>query len=156
MTGEELKNWRKMLGITQEVAASKLGVARSTLAVYESEELQKRQGRPVGVPKVVENACNLVMRTATGAALLRIVREQHPDISEHVLLFGQKFDRIGTGPRFKSSDLAGHIPLRDPARFSLKPIKLGYGEYREIFDVPLIEFGDREAMIDFAIERENA
>jgi hypothetical protein len=154
MTGEELKNWRKLLGMTQAQAANALGLSRSTLAAYESEELQKRQGRPVGVPQLVENGCNLIMRSAKGAALLRIVREQHPDLAEHVLLFGQKFDRIGTGPRFKFDDLVGHVPVQDPARFSLKRIKLGYGEHREIFDVPLIEFGDRETMVDFEIERD--
>jgi hypothetical protein len=155
MTGEELKNLRKMMGMTQAQAADALGISRPALAKYESEELQRREGRPVGVPKVVENGCNLIMRSAKGAALLRIVREQHPDLAEHVLLFGQKFVRTGPGPRVKFDDLAGHVPVQDPARFSLKQIKLGYGEHREIFDVPLIEFGDRESMIDFEIERDS-
>jgi hypothetical protein len=154
MTGEELKNLRKMMGMTQEVAASKLGVSRSTLAAYESEELQKRQGRPVGVPKYVEMACSLIAYNANGPVLERLIREQHPDLAEHVLIFGQKFDRTGSGPRFKFDDLVELVPVQDPARFSLKRIKLGYGEHREIFDVPLIEFGDRETMVDFEIERD--
>jgi DNA-binding XRE family transcriptional regulator len=146
MTGEELKKWRKMMGMTQAQAANALGLSQSCLARYESEELQRREGRPVSVPQLVEMACSLIAYNANGPVLERLIREQHPDLAEHVLIFGQKFDRTGPGPRFNPDDLA-QIFLGK--RFTLRALKLGSGKYRKIFDVPVVEFDDNEEMLDF-------
>lgn len=48
MTAEELKQWRKKLGYTQEQAAKALWISRPTIARYEKD---------VDIPKTIELAC---------------------------------------------------------------------------------------------------
>jgi DNA-binding XRE family transcriptional regulator len=158
MTGDELKDWRKTLGMTQALAADALGISRSTLAAYESEELQKRQERPVGVPPLVELACNLILRSAQGEALLRLVRAQHADLAEHVSFLGDRVERLHAGPRVLAPpalrpEIQQWMEDNCPsARFSMRRLILGFGAHRAAYEIPVIEFDDSTHQFLFTLK----
>ena len=54
MKPKEFKRWRKILGLSQTVAAKKLGLTLRTVQYYEKGE---RRGKRVDIPKTVELAC---------------------------------------------------------------------------------------------------
>ena len=54
MKAKELKRWRKALGLSQTMAARKLGLKIRTIQYYEKGE---RKGRIIEIPKAVALAC---------------------------------------------------------------------------------------------------
>ncbi|MBC7907035.1 MAG: helix-turn-helix domain-containing protein [Rhodospirillaceae bacterium] len=62
MTPQEFKTWRKGLGLTQQEAATKLGMGLSMIQQYEAGQ-RRDDKRPVEIPVVVELAtCELTRR----------------------------------------------------------------------------------------------
>jgi transcriptional regulator with XRE-family HTH domain len=57
MKPKEFKRWRKALGLSQSVAAKKLGLKLRTVQYYEKGE---RRGKKIDIPKTVELACFVI------------------------------------------------------------------------------------------------
>lgn len=56
MTSEQLKAWRKALGLTQRQAADALGLSRAAITNYEAG-FRHGTGEPVVIPRTVALAC---------------------------------------------------------------------------------------------------
>lgn len=59
MTPDEFKGWRKALGLSQEEAAERLGLSRSSVLNYERGS-RREDGRIVEIPLTVHLACEAV------------------------------------------------------------------------------------------------
>lgn len=55
MTGDEFRNWRRAMGMSQEAAAGALGLSRRMIQHYEAG--RRYHDRIVDIPKTVELAC---------------------------------------------------------------------------------------------------
>lgn len=59
MTPQQLKAWRKAMGLKQKEAADRLGLKKRVIQYYERGH---RDGKKVQVPKAVELACYALSR----------------------------------------------------------------------------------------------
>lgn len=59
MTPEQLKAWRKDMGLIQANAAKALGLSKDTIVTYEGG-VNRKTGEPVVIPRVVALACAAV------------------------------------------------------------------------------------------------
>jgi transcriptional regulator with XRE-family HTH domain len=55
MTPAQFKKWREHMGLSQREAADLLGLSIGSVQNYEAGE--RREGRPVAIPKTVELSC---------------------------------------------------------------------------------------------------
>ncbi len=59
MTPAEFKEWRKLLGLNQDEAATALGVSRASVQLYERGQ-RHDDGRRVEIPQSIALACDAI------------------------------------------------------------------------------------------------